>query len=96
MIWPNSRLPSRMPVALSLSSTAMYWNTPVSASSSSTMAVAARTVASRSSVTSPTIRVASAGPGKGMRWVISGGRPSSLATSRTPSLRSVSSGSSTR
>ena len=40
-------------------------------------------------VTSPTMRIASPGPGKGWRQTISAGRPSSSPTRRTSSLNSV-------
>ena len=41
------------------------------------------------------MRVAKAGPGNGMRSASTGGNPNVRANSRTPSLRSVASGSRT-
>ena len=64
---PKCRLPSTMPVPLSSSRTAKAWKGLWAATSSSTMTVAARTRSTRSGVTSPMMRVARAGPGKGMR-----------------------------
>ena len=52
------------------------------------MAVAFLTSSILSGVASPTTLAARAGPGKGMRLYTETGRPSALATFRTPSLRS--------
>ena len=53
----------------------------------------ARSMSSRSSVTSPMIRMPRPGPGNGWRQTISSGRPSSRPTWRTSSLNSVRNGS---
>ena len=55
---------------------------------SSTILVAFLTVSTRTGVTSPITRAASAGPGKGGRLHISAGSPSALATSLTPDFLS--------
>ena len=57
------------------------------------MASASRRMSSRSSVTSPMMRMARPGPGKGCRQTMSSGRPSSSPTTRTSSLKSMRSGS---
>ena len=61
--------------------------------SSITIASAARRISARSGVTSPMMRTASPGPGKGWRQTISSGRPSSSPTARTSSLNNCRSGS---
>ena len=65
---------------------ARYWKALELANSSSTMAVASRTISTRSGVTSPITRAARAGPGKGGRWVICVGSPRLAATARTLSF----------
>ena len=58
-----------------------------------TMASAARRISARSGVTSPMMRTARPGPGKGWRHTISSGSPSSSPTARTSSLNSGRRGS---
>ena len=82
-----------MPVALSLWSTAKFWNVPSPAVSSSTIWVALRTIEVFSGVTSPRTLSDNAGPGKGILSEISLGKPSCRATMRTSGLKSSFSGS---
>ena len=93
MMFPYIRLPSLIPVALSLWRTAKFWNVPSVVVSSSTITVALRTIATLSGVTSPRTLSESAGPGKGMRSEISFGKPSWRATMRTSGLKSSFNGS---
>ncbi len=57
------------------------------------MASALRSRASRSSVTSPSTRMARPGPGKGWRFTEASGSPSSRPSRRTSSLKSSRNGS---
>ena len=57
------------------------------------MRSAARTVSTVSLFTSPMILTASPGPGKGCRFTISSGKPNSLPTSLTSSLKRFLNGS---
>src|SRR5690606_12865097 len=94
---PYVRRPSATPTVRVSVSAANAWNTsrssPARRSSSVTMASAARTTCRRSSVTSPTTRTASPGPGNGCRHKISSGRPSTWPSRRTSSLNKYRSGS---
>ena len=91
---PKARRPLFLrPVALSASSTPKAWKGLNRFVSSSAILQARCTIAIRRGVTSPTQRVASPGPGNGMRSLYAFGSPTARATARTPGLYRLLSGS---
>ena len=86
-----------MPTDLKSGTTVKYCHTflssPALANSSLRMASDSRTASSLSRVMAPRHLTPSPGPGKGWRYTISCGRPSSMPQARTSSLKSCFNGS---